>query len=102
MTHSEDASAGADAPDSPIDFTTFVLSLSSTAMIHLGAIPDPDTGKPSPNFSLAQQTLDILLMLRAKTQGNLNSDEARALDDVIARSQRCMEVARRTGVAPCG
>lgn len=59
-----------------IDFSTFVLSLASTALIHLGVAPDPDSGetlKPEPE--LARETIDLLGMLREKTRGNLTEEE---------------------------
>lgn len=71
------------AGSSPIEFQTFVLSLSSSAMYHLGLIPNPDTNRPEKNLPLARQTIDILAMLRDKTQGNLNQDEQRMLDHLL-------------------
>lgn len=73
------------APANGIDFTTFVLSLSTSALMHLGAIPSPD-GPVGPEvaLALAKQTIDILGMLEAKTSGNLSGDEERLLDEVLA------------------
>ena len=66
-----------------IDFYTFVLSLASSAFVHLGDAPHPETGEPvPPNFPLAQQTIDILAMLRDKTKGNLTPQE----DNLMANS----------------
>lgn len=69
--------------DPGIDFETFVLSLSTSAMLHLGQIPNPDTNQPEPNLPLARQTIDILALLQAKTKGNLTEREARVLDDLL-------------------
>jgi len=66
-----------------IDFSTFVLSLTGSAMVHLGAVPDPSGEKHEPNLELARQTVDILTMLRLKTQGNLDGREAELLDRVL-------------------
>ena len=71
------------AGSSAIDFQTFVLSLSSSAMYHLGLMPNPDTNRPEKNLPLARQTIDILAMLRDKTQGNLSQDEQRMLDHLL-------------------
>lgn len=63
-------------PAPTIDFSTFVLSLASTALIHLGLAPDPETGKPvKAEPELARETIDLLAMLREKTRGNLTEDE---------------------------
>lgn len=59
-----------------IDFSTFVLSLSTTALYQMGLVPDPATGESSePDRLMARQTIDTLVMLRQKTQGNLDDEE---------------------------
>lgn len=73
----------------PMDFRTLVLSLSSTAMIQVGAIPDPETNKPSVNLALAAHTIEILDLLERKTRGNLTDDEKTTLDDVLKRLKSC-------------
>jgi hypothetical protein len=67
----------------PIDFTTFLVSLASTAMVQLGVEPDPVSGKAEPDPVLARQTIDILGMLREKTRGNLTDDETRLYDALL-------------------
>ncbi|MCA9602341.1 MAG: DUF1844 domain-containing protein [Polyangiales bacterium] len=66
----------------PIDFHTFVLSLSTSALIHLGYGPD---GEPTgtPNLAFARQTIDLLALLEQKTAGNLTGDEERLLSEVL-------------------
>lgn len=64
-------------------FSTFVLSLSSSAMVHLGEVPAPETGRIEENVQLAKHTIDILCMLKCKTEGNLDSEEKRLLDDIL-------------------
>ncbi len=66
-----------------IDFATFVLSLTGSAMVHLGAVPDPAGEKHEPNLELARQTVDILTMLRQKTHGNLDARETELLERVL-------------------
>ncbi len=60
-----------DRKPAPIDFYTFCLSLGSSAFVHMGDAPNPETGEAQPNLVLAQQTIDILGMLQDKTKGNL-------------------------------
>lgn len=66
-----------------VDFQTFLLSLASSAMMHLGRVPDPSGVELETNLAMARQTIDILMMLRDKTQGNLDASEALILDRVL-------------------
>ena len=67
-----------------LNFSTFILSLSSSVMLNFGEIPDPVTGEKEKNLPMAKQTIDILAMLQEKTKGNLTEDEAKLLDNVLA------------------
>ncbi len=67
-----------------IDFYTFVLSLGSSAFVHLGDAPHPETQKLEPNLLLAKQTIDILGMLQEKTRGNLTSQEEKFLQTLLS------------------
>ncbi len=67
-----------------LDFTTFVLSLGSSALVHLGDMSHPEAGHTAENLLLARQTIDILAMLEEKTRGNLTAEEARFLRDLLA------------------
>lgn len=66
-----------------IDFATFVLSLSHSALVHLGDAPDPSGGPPKPDVAMAKQTIDLLAVLQEKTTGNLTGEEERLLDQVL-------------------
>ena len=81
----EDASASEEEPIQmpQINFPTFVLSMNASALVHLGAIDDPATGKKAKNLPMAKQTIDILSMLEEKTKGNLNSDEEQMLKGIL-------------------
>lgn len=70
-------------PDKPIAFSTFVLGLASTALIHLGEAAHPDTGEKRVDLALARQSLDLLSLLREKTRGNLTAEEEKLFDDVL-------------------
>ena len=90
------AGKGPHRPAPEMDFTTFVLSLGSSALVHLGDTPHPDTNAPEPNLTMAKQTIDMLAMLRDKTQGNLDRDEASYLDALLYDLRlRYVEAARR-------
>ena len=66
-----------------IDFKTFVLSLSTSALLHFGEIPDPVTNEKEINLPLARQSIDILTMLQEKTKGNLNKEEEDLLENIL-------------------
>ena len=89
------ASAGAEAGPRPaaqptsalprVDFSTFVLSLGTSALYHLGALPHPETGQKldPPELLLARQTIDTLEMLREKTRGNLDDEERELVESLL-------------------
>ncbi len=65
-----------------IDFATFVMSLASSALVHLGELSHPERGA-QPDLPLAKQTIDILGMLAEKTRGNLTADEAKLVEHLL-------------------
>lgn len=67
----------------PLNFLTFLLYLSNSALIHLGEISETGGGKIEPNLPLARQTIDILAILKEKTRGNLTTEEEMLLDDLL-------------------
>jgi len=68
---------------SPVGFGAFVMSLSTSAMIHLGALPAPGEEKPCANLPLAQQSIAMLEMLQEKTRGKLDEQEQRLLEGIL-------------------
>ena len=72
---------GEAAPE--INFSTFVISLSTQALMHLGEIANPLNGKVETDVPVAKQMIDILGMLRDKTRGNLNASEDRLMEDIL-------------------
>ena len=66
-----------------IDFNTFVLSLSASALVHLGAVELEGGEAAERNLPLAVHTIDCLAMLEEKTAGNLNGEEERLLSQVL-------------------
>lgn len=81
-------STKADKADEPppmpeINFATFVVSLNASALLHLGAIEDPNTGQTEKDLPMAKQTIDILSMLEEKTAGNLTKDEENLLKSIL-------------------
>ncbi len=66
-----------------ITFSSLVFSLSSTAFMHLGAIPDPNSGKQEKNLPLAKQAIDLLGVLREKTRNNLDQEEENLFEHLL-------------------
>jgi len=65
------------------DFSTLVITLSTSALLYLGEIPDPETNAPALNLPLARHSIDILVMLKEKTKGNLSPQELSLLDGFL-------------------
>ena len=68
---------------SQINFTTFVLSMASSAQVHLGLVPNPVSKKLEVALPLAKQTIDILEMLQVKNKGNLEEDEGKLFEQLL-------------------
>jgi hypothetical protein len=66
-----------------ISLSSFLFSLSSSALVGLGAIPDPNTGKVEKNLPLVKQTIDLLGLLRDKTRNNLTAEEEALFDHLL-------------------
>jgi len=67
-----------------IDFSTFVLSLSTSALYQMGLVPPPEGGeKAEPDLALARHSIDVLEMLGEKTRGNLDTEEAKLMDSLL-------------------
>ncbi len=81
----DDASGQGQPPFHGVDFASFVLSLGTSALYHLGVVGDPETGNPvaEPDLVLVRQTIDTLAMLETKTRGNLDPEEAKLLDGLL-------------------
>ena len=81
----EEKEVGKDAPPPlpEIDFSSFIFSLSTSALLHLGEVPDPTTQKREKNLPLAKQTIDILGMLKEKTKGNLTPEEEKLIENIL-------------------
>jgi hypothetical protein len=77
------SAAGPEVPLPEITFSSFLFSLSTSAFVHLGAVPDPATGETDRNLPLAKQTIDLLGLLREKTRSNLTREEEDLFDHLL-------------------
>jgi hypothetical protein len=71
------------APLPEINFSSFILSISSSALLHLGEIADPQSGEKKKDLELAKQSVDIIALLKEKTKGNLTEDEEKLLEHLL-------------------
>ncbi len=67
----------------PVDFHTFILSLGSSALLHLGELEHPEAGATKQDLPLAKHTIDILAMLQEKTKGNLTPPEEKLIESLL-------------------
>jgi len=82
--------------DEPVSFSTFVLGLSTQALLHLGEIPDPISNTTQRDLGAAKHVIDILAILREKTRSNLEPDEEALLDSMLYDLRmRYVELSRR-------
>jgi len=77
------ATGTAHTPPMEINFSTFVISLSTQALAHLGEIAHPFDSQVTVDLDAAKHLIDILGILKSKTQGNLDASEAALLDGML-------------------
>jgi len=79
-----DGSSASQVDDLPaVDFTTFVLSLSHSALLHLGDAPHPSGELSEVDLPMARQTIDLLALIQEKTHGNLTGAEEQMLTQAL-------------------
>jgi hypothetical protein len=66
-----------------LDLTGVFVMFASSALIHLGEAPDPMTGQSRIDLEQAREAIDILLLLRSKTEGNRTEEESRLLEEIL-------------------
>jgi hypothetical protein len=71
------------SPLPEVNFSSFLLSLSSSILLHLGEIADPQSGEERKDLALAKQTIDIITLLKDKTKGNLTEEEQNLLEHLL-------------------
>ena len=80
---SENEKASQEMPLPPADFTTIVSMLATQAMLNLGTLPNPMTGKTDLNLSQAKHAIDLVEVLQEKTKGNCNPQEEAMLQNLL-------------------
>jgi Domain of unknown function (DUF1844) len=77
------ASGGAPPIWSEADLRTVFVMFASSALVHLGEAADPVSGERRVDLEQARAAIDLLLLLRDKTRGNLSEEESRLLEDML-------------------
>jgi len=72
-----------DFPMPPASFEVMISTLATEALVAMGQVPHPSTGKAELRRNQAQYLIDTLDVLRQKTQGNLTPAEQQLLEDVL-------------------
>ena len=72
-----------DTNELPVSFSSFVVSLAASAMLHLGETADPVTGAKQVNVPVARNSIELMRVLKDKTAGNLDQEEQRLLDTLL-------------------
>ena len=66
-----------------VTFPSLVMSFHTSALFHMGELPDPQTGRKTVDMELAKHAIDTLALLQDKTRGNLTEDEAELLTRIL-------------------
>ena len=72
-----------------VNFSTFIVSLSTEILFHLGEIAHPGTGERQKNLVLAKHAIDTLAMIQDKTKGNLTEEEQKFLESMLYDLRMC-------------
>ena len=81
-----------------IDLTTFFLSISSAAFMGLGVVPMEGETAPRVDLELARQNIDLLELMKEKTQGNRTPEEEKLLDQLLFETRmRFVEIQKLAG-----
>ncbi len=110
LSHAAPSRDRADGPRSndipagvaPSDLGALFTMFASSALINLGAVPDPETDERRLDLGQAQAAIDVLLMLRDKTRGNRSEQESRLLEDILYDLQMRFVRAARKPSEPSG
>jgi hypothetical protein len=82
-TRADEGEKGGGKELAPLDFSMFILSLSSSVLMNLGLVENPVTGKTEKEPAVARQTIELIELLKDKTRGNLTEEEGKLMDNVL-------------------
>ena len=70
-------------PQGGPDLQGLFIMLASTALVNLGEAADPETDERVLDLEQARDAIDLLALLRVKTEGNRTERESRLLDEML-------------------
>ncbi len=70
-------------PASGLDLRAIFAMFAGSALMALGEAADPVTGERHLDLDQAQEVIDMLMLLRDKTQGNRTPDETALLEEIL-------------------
>ncbi len=76
--------ADPNAPPEQTMFTEFLMGIASSAFIYLGLVEHPATGRRQVDMMAAKESIDMLVMLREKTKGNLTRGEEKFFEELLS------------------
>lgn len=85
MTTEKDQNCACDktSPLPQVTFSTFLLSIASSALVHLGEVPDPESKEMREDLLAAKHNINVLAMLKEKTNNNLDAAEEQLIDGIL-------------------
>lgn len=73
--------------DYQANFSVLLTSIASSAVISMGLAPNPQNNQTEKDKPLARFNIDLLMVLKDKTKGNLSADETQFLDALLSDLQ---------------
>lgn len=92
------AAAAGEAPPATLDF--HIQTLFTQALMALGRVPNPITGKPIRNLPSARHFIDTIAMLEVKTAGNRTSEESKLFEEILHQLRMQFTLEKSAPVAP--
>ena len=92
-----EAKPASPAASGPSELGALFVMFANAALVSLGAVPEPGTGEGRLDLDQARSAIDILVMLRDKTQGNRTDQESRLLEELVYDLQMRFVRAARGG-----
>jgi hypothetical protein len=80
-----------------IDLPTLVMSFATSAIVAMGKAPDPHTGQVFQDLAIAQQNIDIIILLHEKTKGNRTREEDNLFEGVLYELRMLFVEAKKGG-----
>src|SRR5262245_45404039 len=82
-TAAPESAEGADLPMPPASFEMLLTTLATEALVALGQVPHPATGKTEVHRNQAKFLIDTVDILKQKTAGNLSTSEQEVVDSLL-------------------